>query len=135
MIYIIINTIWNKRLKLFLKTFWNKKVIKSMEIKKNTPSGRFTIIKTLLIPKLNHLILTLPNPSSEIMIFNFYELIKRIKKRKLKLHKIKAMGVSRWLIMIIFIARKAISINRIIRADTKWVNLLESILKNNILEI
>lgn len=69
------------------------------------------------------------------MIFNFYELIKCIKKRKLKLYKIKVMGVLRWLIMIIFIVCKVILINRIIRVDIKWVNFLELILKNNILEI
>jgi hypothetical protein len=30
-----------------------------------TPIGRLTVIKTLLIPKLNHLILTIPNPEDE----------------------------------------------------------------------
>ena len=32
-----------------------------------TPFGRLTVIKTLLIPKVNHLILALPNPSEEVI--------------------------------------------------------------------
>ena len=30
-----------------------------------TPKGRPTVIKTLIIPKMNHLILTLPNPDKD----------------------------------------------------------------------
>ena len=31
-----------------------------------TPIGRVTVIKTLLIPKLNHLFIYIPNPKKEI---------------------------------------------------------------------
>jgi hypothetical protein len=30
-----------------------------------TPIGRVTVVKTLVIPKLNHLFLSLPSPSKE----------------------------------------------------------------------
>ena len=30
-----------------------------------TPIGRVTVVKTLLIPKLNHLFISLPNPNKE----------------------------------------------------------------------
>ena len=32
-----------------------------------TPIGRITVIKTLLIPKLNHLFISIPNPKKEIV--------------------------------------------------------------------
>ena len=32
-----------------------------------TPIGRLTVIKTLIIPKMNHLILTLPNPDKDFL--------------------------------------------------------------------
>ena len=32
-----------------------------------TPIGRITVIKTLLIPKLNHLFISIPNPKKEII--------------------------------------------------------------------
>ena len=43
-----------------------------------TPFGRLTVIKTLPIPKINHLILALPNPSEEVIksfendLYNFF---------------------------------------------------------------
>lgn len=32
-----------------------------------TPIGKITVIKTLIVPKINHLILTLPNPLLEFI--------------------------------------------------------------------
>ena len=32
-----------------------------------TPIGRVTVLKTLIIPKLNHLFIALPNPSVEVL--------------------------------------------------------------------
>ena len=32
-----------------------------------TPIGRVNVIKTLLIPKLNHLFISIPNPKKEIV--------------------------------------------------------------------
>ena len=39
---------------------WSKRIL--------TPLGRITILKTLLIAKLNHLFIALPNPSNETII-------------------------------------------------------------------
>jgi hypothetical protein len=36
-----------------------------------TPIGRTTVIKTLLIPKLNHLFISLPTPKKETIGLNF----------------------------------------------------------------
>lgn len=38
-----------------------------MEVKKISTTGRITIIKTLIIPKLNHLILSLPKAKTECL--------------------------------------------------------------------
>ena len=54
-----------------------EKILISWKFRNLTPIGRITVIKTLVIPKLNHLILTIPNPSVEFIIaferklFNF----------------------------------------------------------------
>ena len=43
-----------------------------------TPLGRITILKSLIIPKLNHLFLSLPNPDTIIikdLMLRFYEFI------------------------------------------------------------
>ena len=44
-----------------------KKILNQWKRRKLTPIGKVTVIKTLIVPKLNHLILTLPNPSLEII--------------------------------------------------------------------
>lgn len=38
-----------------------------MEIKKSYNSGKLIVIKTLIIPKLNHIILTIPKSSVEYL--------------------------------------------------------------------
>jgi hypothetical protein len=42
-----------------------QKLIEQWKRRKLTPLGRLSIIKSLLIPKINHLILTIPNPGQE----------------------------------------------------------------------
>ena len=55
-----------------------KKIIIQWNSRSLTPLGRLTVIKTLLIPKVNHLILALPNPSEEVIksfendLYNFF---------------------------------------------------------------
>lgn len=47
-----------------------EQTISTMEIKKSrklTPIGRIVVLKTLILPKMNHLILTLPNPNHEFI--------------------------------------------------------------------
>ena len=43
------------------------RMLQQWEYRKLTPVGRLTIIKSLIIPKLNHLILSLPNPGQEYL--------------------------------------------------------------------
>ena len=43
------------------------KMLQQREYRKLTQVGRLTIIKSLIIPKLNHLILSLPNPGQEYL--------------------------------------------------------------------
>lgn len=53
------------------------KLIKQWKNRKLTPLGKLSIIKTLFIPKMNHLILTLPNPPThyvkqfEVKLYDF----------------------------------------------------------------
>ena len=50
-----------------------------------TPYGKITVIKSLAIAKLNHLVLTLPNPSDKYiqqlqqLFYDFYGIAKEIK--------------------------------------------------------
>ena len=70
------------------------KMLQQWEYRKLTPIGRLTIIKFLIIPKLNHLILSLPNPNQEYLITfenKLYHFLweSKIHKIKGKIHKIK----------------------------------------------
>ena len=53
---------YNEKIKEIKKEInqWSKRIL--------TPIGRITILKTLLIAKLNHLFIALPNPSNETII-------------------------------------------------------------------
>lgn len=54
------------------------KIMNQWKHRKLTPIGRFKAIKSLIIPKLNHLILNLPNPDTNSIkklendLFHFY---------------------------------------------------------------
>lgn len=41
--------------------------MKQWKLRNPTAMGKLTVIKTMIIPKLNHLIQTLPNPSVEYL--------------------------------------------------------------------
>ena len=45
-----------------------RNIINQWKQRKLTPIGRLVVIKTLIIPRLNHLILTLPNPSKDFFL-------------------------------------------------------------------
>lgn len=46
-----------------------KKLIKHWKLLKLTILGRLTVIKSPIIPKMNHIIFTLPNPSKDCFFF------------------------------------------------------------------
>lgn len=41
-----------------------KNISNQWKLRKPTPIGKISVIKTLILPKLNHVVLTLPNPDS-----------------------------------------------------------------------
>ena len=64
-----------------------KRIMKHWEKRNLTPFGRLTVIKTLLIPKLNHLICTIPNPSQSMINSlekDFYNFLWKSKRHKIK---------------------------------------------------
>ena len=104
-----------------------------------TPIGRITIIKTIIIPKLNQLILTLPNPSNDFLkileneIYQFLWLGKVHKVRKNTIVQdyyhggLKMVGYPSFITSL-----KATWIKRLIYTETKWINLLESTMELSI---
>ena len=65
-----------------------RKLLKQWKVRRMTPIGRLTVLKTLIIPKLNHLILALPMPNdnflkdleSEMFEFLWNNKIHKVKK-------------------------------------------------------
>lgn len=65
-----------------------RKLLKQWKVRRMTPIGRLTVLKTLIIPKLNHLILALPMPNdnflkdleSEMFEFLWNSKIHKVKK-------------------------------------------------------
>lgn len=43
-----------------------KRILNQWKLRKLTPIGKISVIKTLILPKLNHLVLSLPNPDSDL---------------------------------------------------------------------
>ena len=89
-----------------------------------TPFGRLTVIKTLLIPKINHLILALPNPSEEVIksfqndLYNFLWKSKIHKVNKSVIIQDYRKGVLKWLIIKKMItALKSSWIRRILQSN------------------
>lgn len=44
-----------------------RKLLKQWKVRRMTPIGRLTVLKTLIIPKLNHLILAWPMPKDTFL--------------------------------------------------------------------
>ena len=64
-----------------------KALIHHWKRRKLTPIGRVTVVKTLLLPKLNHLFIALPNPDNDTLssLNNcFFEYIWNSKTDKVK---------------------------------------------------
>ena len=53
---------------------WNRRIL--------TPLGRVTVIKTLILPKYNHLFMSLPNPNEESLTSLNQELFRFLWKAK-----------------------------------------------------
>ena len=116
-----------------------RKIINQWKLRKLTPIGRITVIKTLIIPKLNHLILTLPNPSNDFLkileneIYQFLWLGKVRKVRKNTIVQDYYHGGLKMVDYPSFITSlKATWIKRLIYTETKWIKLLESTMEISI---
>ena len=113
-----------------------KKIIIQWNSRSLTPFGRLTVIKTLLIPKVNHLILALPNPSEEVIksfendLYNFLWKSKIHKvKKKVIIQDYRKGGIKMVDYKKFITALKSTWIRRILQSNAKWKKLLESELK------
>lgn len=98
-----------------------------------TSIGKITVIKTIIVPKINHLILTLPNPTLEFIRSFERKLFKFIwneKPDKIKRSTLIQGYENAGLKMIDFenfmIALKSSWIRRLIFSNSKWTNLFKA---------
>lgn len=107
-----------------------------------TPLGKITIIKTLLISKLNYLFLTLPNPDDNwIYMLNtkLYDFIwdnKRDKvKRELLCQDYSRGGLKMINLNVFIMGLKLTWIRRLFTSEAKWVTLVKQVESINLNEI
>ena len=104
---------------------WSKRIL--------TPLGRITILKTLIISKLNHLFISLPNPSDEIIntlqkqLFSFIwqSSTDRI-KREILMQDYSKGGLKILNIKNYIVALKTTWIRRLVTKDSKYINIFET---------
>ena len=109
------------------------RLIKQWKLRNLTTVGRLIVIKTLIIPKLNHLILTIPKPSveylqqfeKEIYIFLWGGKVHKVKKNII-IQDYRYGGLKMIDYMEFVCALKSTWIRRLIHSNTKWVKLFES---------
>ena len=97
--------------------------------------GKISVVKTLMLPVLNYLFLTLPNPTSEIVgkineiFYNFIwnSPVHRIKKEVLYMDYmyggLKMIDISNFII-----ALKCTWMKKVFNSECKWLNILHSML-------
>ena len=96
-----------------------------------TPVGRISVIKTLIISRFNHLCISLPNPSNNIikelneMVFNFLWQHKPDKvKRETIFRNMKDGGLNMLNIRASILALKLSWIRRLVNGKGIWQNIL-----------
>lgn len=100
--------------------------------------GRISVIKTLVLPILNHLIISLPNPSDSVFRNNneiFYTFvwnspIHRVKKDVLVNEYLEG-GIKMIDLYSFTMALKSLWIRRIFQRDSKWQSILMSDIDKN----
>ena len=109
-----------------------KRIMKHWEKRNLTPFGRLTVIKTLLIPKLNHLICTIPNPSQSMINSlekDFYNFLWKSKRHKIKknvaIQDYEDGGLKMINYADFITALKSSWVRRLLHSNAKWKNLLE----------
>ena len=105
-----------------------------MSIRKLTVLGRITVLKTLIIPIITHLLISLPNPGEMFLkTLNtlFFKFIWQNKPEKLKRDLItqdyKVGGLKMINLSNFVIALKSSWIRRLFMDNSKWVNLFKSV--------
>ncbi len=96
-----------------------------------TPLGRITVIKTLLVPTLNHLFVSLPNPSESVLkkinnlLYDFlWQGPAKIKSSIITKNYLE--GGLRMVNLSAFVKSSKLTwIRRIITNDGKWINILK----------
>ncbi|XP_052074422.1 uncharacterized protein LOC127712168 [Mytilus californianus] len=125
----IININYNERI------LQIKNLIKIWSKRNLTVIGKITVVKTLILPVLNHLIITLPNPNQElvkkinelILKFIWNSPVHRVKKELLQ--KDYSEGGLKMINLSSFItALKSTWVRKLFQSDNKWKNVLFSII-------
>lgn len=94
--------------------------------RKLTSIGILTVIKTLIIPEINHLKLTLPNPGKDFSK-NIHGKIHKVKKNII-IQEYRFRGLKMFNYFEFIPALKSSWVRRLIQCRTKWKNLIESII-------
>jgi uncharacterized membrane protein YvlD (DUF360 family) len=114
----------------FLQT---KQLIKQWSWWNLTVIGRITVVKTLILPLLNHLFLSLPNPSNEIvkiineLLYSFIwnSPVCRVKKEILQ-NNYDNGGLKMINLNAFILSLKSNWIRRLFQKDNKWQNMFMS---------
>ena len=103
---------------------WSKRIL--------TPFGRITVLKTLIISKLNHLFIALPNPTAEIInalqkkFFNFIWQSRTDRvKRDILMQNYDKGGLKMVNLRHYICALKGSWIRKLITKDSKYINIFE----------
>ena len=112
------------------------KIMNQWKHRKLTPIGRLRIIKSLIIPKLNHLILSIPNPDTNLikkLENDLYHFLWGCNMHKIKKNTViqdyKYAGLKTIDYPAFIIALKSSWIKRLINSNAYWVKLLETTLE------
>ena len=110
--------------------------------RKLTPLGRITVLKTIILPRLVHLLTSLPNPPNKMIeelntrFFKFVwnNKVERV-KRKVLIQNQKLGGLKMPNINSVNKALKISWIKRLMSSNSKWTGLFESETKTNFQKI
>ena len=110
-----------------------EKELKIWSKRKLTPFGRITVLKTIVIFKLNHLFIALPNPTEEIinnLQKNFFHFIWQSEtdriKREILMQEYDRGGLKMINLKNYICALKSTWIRRLLANDSKYVSVFES---------
>lgn len=99
-----------------------------------TPIGRITVLKSLIVPKLNHLLISLPNPKKDTITFlnnEFFRFVWKSKCDKVKRSIVTQNFCTGGLKMLNFknfiISLKCSWIKRVVQGGQSWMSIFKAI--------